>query len=290
MESSAPKTGGGGGGGGDGDGDDEGIPSLTDAELARFKVSRETSDNAADTTDASSERTTAAVDVKQEGYEDENEDENEDEDEKEDEKAEIDELMDTLIDRVECRWQVVDDGDAKAFPQEGMCWVALRVVSPPEYKGEDEIIRLVMWPAWLIAPNKVYDLTKEDGDGVEEEEEDDDDDDDDDDANDDGDVEQRAQLRALRRIAKDTRNGLRTVCCYGDGRFIKVKLSAMQPFESRSRQGTSRGGQLWNAAVKQAQAQTTMASEAVQPVAAELGDEQEGRMGCGRLDPRIENS
>ena len=70
--------------------------------------------------------------------EDDAEDDAEDEEENaeaEDEEHEISELMNTLVDRVECRWTVVDEGACGLFPQEGLCLVGLKIIVPPEYKG-----------------------------------------------------------------------------------------------------------------------------------------------------------
>ena len=75
--------------------------------------------------------------------------------EPEDEATELRELMATLMDRVECRWTVVDEGAPAAFPAEGLCWVNLRIIFEGEYKGEADVPKVVLWPAWLVAESKV---------------------------------------------------------------------------------------------------------------------------------------
>jgi len=91
--------------------------------------------------------------------------------------------------------------------------------------GEPEITRVVLWPAWLVAEHKVpdvaQDVERDTGAGA--------------DASssssaataekdqDAGQSEEaRRRRRALRRQLRDKKRGLRTVCCYGDGRFMKV--------------------------------------------------------------------
>jgi hypothetical protein len=88
--------------------------------------------------------------------------------------------------------------------------------------GEPEVTRVVLWPAWLVAEHKVPDVAQDverdtattgatdkddkdaDGGGAQSE-------------------DARRRRRALRRQLRDKKRGLRTVCCYGDGRFMKAR-------------------------------------------------------------------
>jgi hypothetical protein len=90
--------------------------------------------------------------------------------------------------------------------------------------GEPEITRVVLWPAWLVAEHKVPDVAQDverdpgtaaaadsAATGAAEKDQD---------AGQSEDA--RRRRRALRRQLRDKKRGLRTVCCYGDGRFMKV--------------------------------------------------------------------
>lgn len=80
----------------------------------------------------------------------------------------------------------------------------------------------MLWPAWLVAEHKVpdvaQDVERDTGAGAESSSSAT--------AEKDQDAGQgedaRRRRRALRRQLRDKKRGLRTVCCYGDGRFMKV--------------------------------------------------------------------
>lgn len=173
------------------------------------------------------------------------EDEAEEEEEEEDEATELRELIETLLERVESRWSVADDGDPGAFPKEGLCFVALRLEAPPKYKGESAEVRVVLWPAWLLAPLKVPEIATQ--------------------------VERIEVVDGASRAGLAPEGGdARTVCCYGDGRFLRVRGSLLLPFDNARARGTSRGGLLWATALRQAEARRDCPADFVTMVSQNL--------------------
>jgi hypothetical protein len=214
---------------------------------------------------------------------DEDEDEEEEEEEEEhiveDEEKVIRDMVDTLLGRVEGRWSIVDEGKPFDFPAEGLCYVPLQLTTPPKYKGELDEVRNIMWPCWLITEEKKNHLLstncstkhKEEGDDGEDKKEDqfrnksiNEGDDELLDA-----AKPRLVVSKKRNEASSgeacvdsatpCHSSLRTVCCYGDGRFLEIDEAYLLPFEDNevtvaAKAQADDGGVLWREATKQADA------------------------------------